>query len=63
MSHGSQGVSLGWHRTLAASLMWAGPASFLFHASLTERWRVLDAGATMGVIMPVMGYSAYRVRE
>ena len=38
-----------WHIAFGIALLWVGLASFLFHASLTERWRLLDAGATMGV--------------
>lgn len=38
-----------WNVAVGVASCWVGLASFMFHASLTERWRVLDAGATMGV--------------
>lgn len=34
---------------LGVACVWTGVASFAFHASLSEVWRILDAGATMGV--------------
>ena len=49
-----------WHVMFGASLTWTGVASFLFHASLTERWRALDAGATMGVTFFPAALCIYR---
>jgi hypothetical protein len=34
-----------WRFVFVIACCWTGIASFCFHASLTERWRVLDAGA------------------
>lgn len=49
-----------WHVALGLALLWTGAASFLFHASLTERWRMLDAGATMGVTCWSTGATLHR---
>ena len=49
-----------WQVAFGVGLLWTGIASFLFHASLTERWRKLDAGATMAVTVVPMVHSIYR---
>jgi hypothetical protein len=49
-----------WGVALGVAFAWTGIASFLFHASLTERWRILDAGATMGAPVISTGCALYR---
>ena len=49
-----------WLMAISCTLLWTGAASFLFHASLTDLWRALDAGATMGVAMLPLGFAMYR---
>jgi len=46
---------------LGVACMWTGVASFAFHASLTEVWRILDAGATMGVPFLPASLAFYRL--
>lgn len=52
-----------WRRAYGILLMWAGISSFLFHASLTEKWRTLDAGATMSAMAVPLGYVGYRALQ
>jgi len=63
MLHPEARSVLYWRRAMAATCMWAGIASFLFHASLTEKWRMLSAGATMGTMCVPIVYCAYRARQ
>lgn len=46
---------------LGVACIWTAVASFAFHASLTEVWRILDAGATMGVAFLPAAASLYRL--
>ncbi len=49
-----------WRIAIACALCWTGVASALFHASLTERWRAFDAGATMGITSFPTAFAIYR---
>jgi hypothetical protein len=49
-----------WRLSFGLACLWTGMASFLFHASLHERWRALDAGATMGAVVFPTGFSVAR---
>lgn len=48
-----------FNQLLAVVLIWTGFSSFMFHASLLEIWRVLDAGATMGATIPPLAASLF----
>ena len=49
-----------WHIAIGVALLWVGASTFLFHASLSERWRWLSSGAAMGTASLPVVFTGFR---